>query len=650
MAVDVLTKNTDLVGFAIPEEERFRLLVEAVTDYAIYMLDPAGHIASWNAGAERAKGYQRPEIIGEHFSRFYTEEDRKTGLPQRALDTAAREGRFEGEGWRMRKNGTCMWAHVVIDPIRGPNGSLLGFAKITRDLTERRKAQEELRQSEELFRLLVQGVADYAIYMLDPNGRITNWNSGANRIKGYTAEEIVGEHFSRFYTPEDRDAGEPAIALEIARREGRCEREAQRVRKDGSRFWVNVVIDAIHDERGELIGFAKITRDVTERVETEKELAKARDAFFQAQKMEALGQLTGGIAHDFNNLLMAVLSSLEMLRKRMPGDPKLIQLLENAVQGAERGAALTQRMLAFARRQDLTPTPLDIPALVGDFKGLLEGTLGPSIRVITHVRGDVRPAFADANQLELAILNLAVNARDAMPAGGSITFDIREEVAAESADGVAAGTYVLVSITDTGEGMDAETLARATEPFFTTKGVGRGTGLGLSMVHGFAEQMSGRLTLSSRKGEGTTAELWIPVASAEAANAAPAELKTETRPAGTHPLVILAVDDDALVLMNTTAMLEDLGHKVLEASNGHEALEVLRANANIDIVITDFAMPRMTGRDLAAAIAKERPGLPVVLATGYAELPTGSEVDAHRLPKPFGQTELARAIAEVRKS
>lgn len=650
MAVDVLTENTGLVGVAIPEAERFRLLVESVTDYAIYMLDPAGYVASWNAGAERAKGYQRHEIIGDHFSRFYTEEDRKTGLPQRALDTAAREGKFEGEGWRIRKNGTRMWAHVVIDPIRAADGTLLGFAKITRDLTERRNSHEELRQSEELFRLLVQGVADYAIYMLDPNGRITNWNSGANRIKGYTAAEIVGEHFSRFYTQEDREAGEPARALEIARREGRYEKEAQRVRKDGSRFWANVVIDAIHNDRGELIGFAKITRDVTERVETERELAKARDAFFQAQKMEALGQLTGGIAHDFNNLLMAVLSSLEMMRKQMPEDPRLVQLLDNAVQGAERGAALTHRMLSFARRQDLTPTQLDIPALVAGLKGLLEGTLGPSIQVITHVHGDVRPAFADANQLELAILNLAVNARDAMPGGGSIAIDIREDLAKETADGVAAGHYVCVSITDAGEGMDAETLARATEPFFTTKGVGRGTGLGLSMVHGFAEQMSGRLTLSSRKGEGTTAELWIPVASEEAANAPPAELKADASPAGTRPLVILAVDDDALVLMNTTAMLEDLGHRVLEASNGHEALDVLRAHADIDIVITDFAMPRMTGRDLAAAIVKERPGLPVVLATGYAELPTGAEVDAHRLPKPFGQTELARAIAEVRKS
>ncbi len=522
MAVDVLAKNTDLVGFAIPEEERFRLLVESVTDYAIYLLDPAGHIASWNVGAERAKGYQR--------------------------------------------------------------------------------------------------------------------------------HEIIGEHFSRFYPPEDREAGEPENALDIARREGRYEKEAQRVRKDGSRFLANVVIEAIRDERGELIGFAKTTRDVTERAETEKELAKARDALFQAQKIEALGQLTGGIAHDFNNLLMAVLSSLEMLRKRIPGDPKLVQLLENAVQGAERGAALTQRMLAFARKQDLRPTPLNIPILIGGLKGQLEGTLGPSIQVITHVRGNVRPAFADANQLELAILNLAVNARDAMPEGGSITFDVREDVAAKTVDGVAAGAYVCVSITDTGEGMEAETLARATEPFFTTKGVGRGTGLGLSMVYGFAEQMSGRLTLSSRKGEGTTAVLWIPVASTDAVSAPPAELKTEARTPGTRPLVVLAVDDDALVLMNTTAMLEDLGHKVLEASNGHEALDVLRANADIDIVITDFAMPRMTGRDLAVAIARERPGLPVVLATGYAELPTGADVDARRLPKPFGQTELARAIADVRKS
>ncbi len=427
--------------------------------------------------------------------------------------------------------------------------------------------EEQLRQSEALYRMLVQGVADYAIYMLDTEGRVSNWNVGAHRIKGYTAEEIVGHHFSRFYTPEDREAGEPQRALETARREGRYEKEAQRVRKDGTRFWASVVIDAIRDDSGALVGFAKITRDVTERVLAQQELERTREAFFQSQKMESLGQLTGGIAHDFNNLLMAVLSSLEMLRKRMPDDPKLMQLLDNAAQGAERGASLTQRMLAFARRQELNVAPVDVPGLLAGLQGLLERTLGPSITVSVRVLGRVRAASADPNQLELAIINLAVNARDAMPNGGAITIEVRDACVPNGEPDLEAGDYICVAITDTGEGMDQETLARATEPFFTTKGVGRGTGLGLSMVHGFAQQLSGRLRLRSRKGEGTTAELWLPVAEGRAEKAmAPSVEKAkaeEAARASSRSLVVLAVDDDVLVLMNTVAMLEDLGHMAI---------------------------------------------------------------------------------------
>ena len=228
------------------------MLVEAVTDYAIYMLDPTGIVTSWNPGARRFKGYQESEILGEHFSRFYTEEDRNSGLPQRALETAAREGKFENEGWRVRKDGSRFWAYVIIDPIRDIDGKLVGFAKVTRDLTERREAEAELRKSQEQFRLLVQGVTDYAIYLLSPEGKVASWNAGAERIKGYKPDEIIGEHFSRFYTEEDRKAGLPAIALETARREGRFEKEGLRVRKNGTKFHANVVIDAIHDSDGAL--------------------------------------------------------------------------------------------------------------------------------------------------------------------------------------------------------------------------------------------------------------------------------------------------------------------------------------------------------------------------------------------------------------
>ena len=633
---------------SLTEEGRYRLLVEAVFDYAIYMLDPDGNVTSWNAGARRFKGYEASEIIGQHFSRFYTEEDRAAGAPQRALETAIKEGKFEQEGWRVRKDGTRLWAHVVIDPIRSPSGDLIGFAKITRDVTERKQAEESLRQSDRQFGLLVQSVTDYAIYMLDPEGRVTTWNSGAERIKGYRPEEIIGEHFSRFYTEEDRASGAPGRALAEAARAGRFEKEAWRVRKDGSRFLANVVIDAIREADGKLIGFAKITRDVTEQRQAQLTLEQAREGLFQARKMEAVGQLTGGVAHDFNNILMAVLSGLELLRKRMPNDSKAMALLDNSVHAAQRGAALTQRMLAFARRQELTLQPTDIATLVSGMTPLLEHSLGPTIAIETRIAAGLEAVQVDANQLELAILNLAMNARDAMPDGGPIVIGTRaENVATGHQPDLPPGRYVCLSLTDAGEGMDEETLARATEPFFTTKGVGRGTGLGLSMVHGLAEQTGGRLLLRSRKGEGTIAELWLPVATSPAVPIARDQHAPKAAAPLARPLVILVVDDDPVVLRNTVAMLEDLGHRVFEAASGREALEILRRGETLDLVITDQVMPQMTGLQLADAIRAEAPGLPIILATGYAEPDPGPRYDLPRLAKPFRQEELARRSSTV---
>jgi len=298
-----------------PITNAYELLIQAVVDYAIFMLDVEGRVASWNPGAERIKGYTAAEIIGQHFSRFYTEEERAAGMPDKVLRIAAETGRFSAEGWRRRKDGGHFWAMVVIDSIR-QDGKLIGFAKITRDMTEQRAAQLAALESERRFRLLVQGVSDYAIYMLSPAGEVTNWNRGAERIKGYSASEIVGEHFSRFYTPEDTASGLPEKALNIARQQGRYEAEGWRQRKDGSRFWAGVVIDAIYDD-GKLVGFAKITRDLTERREAQIQLEQSREQLFQAQKMEAVGQLTGGLAHDFNNLLTGISGSLELLKMRI---------------------------------------------------------------------------------------------------------------------------------------------------------------------------------------------------------------------------------------------------------------------------------------------------------------------------------------------
>jgi PAS domain S-box-containing protein len=628
------------------EDGRFRLLIDAVIDYAIYMIDPDGIITSWNAGARRFKGYEEAEILGEHFSRFYTDEDRRAGLPQRALDTAIGEGRFEGEGWRVRKDGTRFWSHVVIDPILDPSGTLLGFAKITRDLTDRKMAEEVLKQSEQQFRLLVQSVTDYAIYMLTPDGRVSNWNPGAQRIKGYLPEEVIGQHFSMFYTPEDREAQEPQRTLDIAVREGRFENKGWRMRKDGTRFLAHVVVDPIWGDTGTLLGFAKITRDITEATQAQQALEQTREALFQAQKMQAIGQLSGGIAHDFNNLLTVILGNLEIVRKRVTDNPKVTRLIDNATQGALRGVSLTQRMLAFARRQELKSEPVQIPALVEGISGLLRSSLGPSVKIETQFPVDLEPVMADLNQLELAVLNLATNARDAMPNGGTIIFGARNhEVSDSVSSSLVPGHYVCLSIADTGEGMDETTLGSAMDPFFTTKGVGKGTGLGLSMVHGFIEQLGGRFILKSQKDQGTTAELWLPVATNDAVVQPVAREVDVTVPR----LCVLVVDDDSLVLTSTSLLLEDLGHRVISAPSGARALELFESEPEIDLVITDMAMPQMSGAQLANGIRVIRPDVPIILATGYAERLEGFAAHLPRLSKPYTQLNLVEIIALAMK-
>ncbi len=492
------------------------------------------------------------------------------------------------------------------------------------------------------YRLLVEGVTDYAIYMLDPAGIVSSWNLGAQRFKGYEPSEIIGHHFSRFYTAEDQETGLPTRALETAARTGKFEAEGWRVRKDGSRFWAHVVIDPVRNPAGMIVGYSKITRDLTERKAAQEALEKTREELVQSQKMEAVGQLTGGIAHDFNNLLMAIQGSLELVRKRVPDDPKIMSLLDNAMQGAVRGTTLTKRLLAFARRQELNPENVDIAELVRGMTNLLERSLGPSITIETHFPLSLSPVKVDLNQLEMALLNLCVNARDAMPDGGQIDIAAREQ----RAPGTKSAKFISLTVMDSGEGMDEETLAHAMEPFFTTKGIGKGTGLGLPMVHGFAEQSGGRFTLNSQKGKGTTAEILLPVAARATAVAIQDTQPAQEIEKTIRPLVVLAVDDDALVLLNTLAMLEELGHTALGAYSASEALNLVRSDNSIDLVITDQAMPHTTGAQLADAIKQERPNLPVILATGYAELPPGVGTTLERLSKPFTLIDLARAIAK----
>ena len=625
---------TDLQS--LTEQERFQLLVNAVIDYAIYMLDPGGRITTWNPGAERFKGYQAGEIIGDHFSRFFTDDDRAAGLPGRALQTAAREGRFEAEGWRVRKDGTRFWAHAILDAIRTPDGQLLGFAKITRDITAKREQERALFESEQRFRLLVEGVKDYAIYMLDRDGRISNWNSGAQMIKGYSSEEIVGEHFSRFYTEDDRAAGEPQRALQTALREGKYEREAWRVRKDGSLFWASVVVEPIFDANGDHVGFAKITRDATERKKAQDELDAAREALAQAQKLQALGELTGGIAHDFNNLMTVISGSADfLLRGTDISDDKRKQYLQAIADTSARATELTNQLLAFGRRQPIRPEVVDINLRLDAFGEVLARTLGSRVKVELDLAPGLAAVEVDATQLETALLNAAINARDAMPGGGLLTI-----ATADIAEG--DQRLVRVSLTDTGLGMPQRVLERAFEPFFTTKGVGKGTGLGLSQIHGFAAQAGGRAEIHSAEGDGTTVAILLP-ASEKPLSAAPAESAGAEVPAG---LSVLLVEDNAQVRRFAEDLLRDLGCQVIAAESGKEALERLGSEP-IDLLFSDVVMPGMSGVELARAARQLKPGLPVLLATGYSAEVVASIPEFEVIPKPYRPQDLGQAIGRV---
>jgi len=388
---------------------------------------------------------------------------------------------------------------------------------------------------------------------------------------------------------------------------------------------------------------ADLERRVEERTR-EREAALAQ--VHEMQKVESLGQLTGGVAHDFNNLLMAVLGNLELLRKIVSDDPKACRLIDGAIQGAERGATLTKRMLAFARRQELKPETVDVPTLVDSMVEMLQRSLGPGIQIITDFESDVPPTRVDPNQLELALLNLALNARDAMPLGGRLLVSARaERVEAGEIPGLAAGEYVCITESDTGDGMDETTLKRATEPFFTTKGAGRGTGLGLSMVDGLVAQSGGAMRITSQIGVGTRIELWLPVCADTPVGRAPLPLPMPIEEV--RACRILVVDDDPIVASGTAAMLEDLGHIATEVSSGDAALQLLSSETAVDLVITDHAMPGMTGTELAACIRRRWPELPIVIATGYAEIPGESDLSLPRLSKPYRQQELAKMLAQL---
>ena len=505
----------------------------------------------------------------------------------------------------------------------------------------------ELEQAAGRFRLLVEGITDYAIFMLDPEGKVANWNSGAERIKGYAPAEIIGQHVSRFFSEADRQAGIPERSLAIAARTGKYEAEGWRLRKDGSRFWALVVINAIRDGSGKLIGFGKITRDMTEHRAVEEQLR-------QSQKMDTLGQLTGGLAHDFNNLLTAIYGSIETLQRRLKGDrPELQRHIDMALRGADRAAALTQQLLAFARRQPLESKPINLNRLVARMTDLLRQSLGESIAIETVLAGGIWWVSTDVNQLESAILNLAVNARDAMPSGGKLTIETAntflDEAYASAHGDVTPGQYAMIAISDTGAGMTPEVISHAFEPFFTTKG-GKGTGLGLSSVYGFVKQSGGHVKIYSEPEEGTTVKLYLPRLTLEP----PSEATAETRVLAERAVraTILLVEDDDDVREHSQEILSELGYRVLTARDSSEALSLLEASDDIELLFTDVGLPgALNGRQLADEARRRRPTLKVLFTTGYARnaivhqgrLDPGVEL----ITKPFTYTALARKLHQV---
>jgi PAS domain S-box-containing protein len=498
-------------------------------------------------------------------------------------------------------------------------------------MADNRKIASDLFASERDLRMLVGNITDYAIYMLDLEGRITSWNAGGERIKGYSEQEILGQHFSRFYTPADRSIDKPRRALQIARESGRYEEEGWRVRKDGSFFWASVVIDPIRDESGELIGFAKITRDISDRKAALDKLEKVQRQLAEAQKFDALGQLTGGVAHDFNNLLMIVLGSVATARKDVASE-KSRKALERIEVAGQRAANLTRQLLTFARRGTMKPEAINFGArLESGLADVLNSGLGSTANLSLEISNDLWPITVDPTEFETALVNLVLNAKDAMPEGGTVIIKASNDAATDQ---------VVIGITDTGAGIPDDVASKVFDPFFTTKPVGKGTGLGLSQVHGFVHQSGGTVELRSKLGEGTTVCIRLP------RGAEPLEPEAKL-PQHAGAGTVLLVEDNPDVAAASQDLLEQLGYRVRWVSDALSALQEIKRNG-IDVVCSDIVMPgKMDGVGLAKAIRAENPKMPILLMTGYSDAAKDVATQFPILRKPYQLHELSRELGKL---
>jgi len=638
-------KSPDLLD----TEQHLRLFVDCIHDYALVMLDPEGKIVSWNAGATNIKGYEAEEIVGRHVSCFYPIEDVVAGKPDFELRVAARTGRFEESGIRLRKDGSRYWANVVIIAIHNSDGELIGYGNITRDITDQIESARQLEASEAKLQTLVDTVLDTVVdglIIINASGQIQFYNPACEQLFGYSSREVNGQSVKMLIPAAFPDDG----AIEKYLTPGEREfigfgREFIGRRKDGTTFPMELSVGAAKVDGGPIL--VGIIHDLTKRKETEERL-------IQAQRMETVGQLSGGIAHDFNNLLTVIVGNADTLSETLKARPDLKQLCDSIVSAGMRGAELTQRLLAFSRRQALKPVSVECNQLIEALQKMLRRTLREDIEIRTSFEKGSLVAYADVAQLESAIINLALNAQDAMPNGGHLTIAVGEAALDEAyhADqkDIQPGKYIVIAVTDDGVGMSPEVKRRVFEPFFTTKEVGKGSGLGLSMVYGFVKQSNGHIAIYSEPGLGTTVRMYLPADASGRAAAVQSSMADDAMPSGDE--TVLVTEDDPFVRSYAVACLEGLGYTVVTAGDSREAIARLADGANPDILFTDIVMPGgINGWELAQEARKIRPGLKVLLTSGYAldTLIASGRLSATMpiLNKPYRRADLARSLREA---
>ncbi len=650
-----------------PRAEEFAILVDAVEDYAVFLLDPRGIIRSWNRGAARIMGYAEDEVVGQSFSIFYGPEDLAVEKPRHELETAMREGRVEDEGWRIRKDGQHFWANTVITVLRNHKGEITGFAKVTRDLTARRHAEEELRQSTEIFQLLVASVRDYAIFMLDPNGNVATWNKGAERIKGYRPDEIIGSHFSRFYSEEDKANRKPERELEIARAQGSVEDEGWRLRKDGTRFWANVVITAVFDRTGELRGFAKVTRDISDRKEAEetrRALLEQREARVQAEEERRRAEASYRVSqeanrakddflmtlsHELRTPMTAILGWSRMLPAMSPDDPMFHEAVMSIAGGAQLQARLIDDILDVSRivsgKLRLSPETMEVARVILNAAEAVNATAqAKNITVTMSLPPTLGVIVADPTRIQQVIWNLLNNAVKFTPRGGKVEVSARR-----------TASQVQISVTDTGEGIDPQFLPHIFEPFRQAESpqtrVHGGLGLGLSIVRYIAEGHGGNVSAESEgRGKGTTFTVTLPVRSITAGsgpvrNAFGDTFMHRDRLRG---LEIVLVDDEQESRKMVAAVLRAAGANLRTYDSAHAALEGIDQHRPA-IVLTDIAMPEMDGYAFTRALRERDYGRKIKIVALSAFPATGdraSGFDAY-LSKPIDPFHLVDEIARI---